>query len=115
MSSYRRIGNVAAKVYAVLVFLLGLAFAFFAYLLLNTVHVSEVAPYPLVLGLVLVALSVFIWRGATWAMILVGALALGFVFVARGDPNFVALLAVPAVFAALTAICIGCRAKSSAA
>jgi hypothetical protein len=113
--SYRRIGNVAARVYAVLVFLLGLAFAFFAYLLLNTMHVSEAAPVPLIPASVLVVLSIFIWRGATWAMILVAALALGFVFVARGDPNFVALLAVPAGFAALTATYIGCRAKSSAA
>ena len=113
--SYRRIGNVAAKVYAVLVFLFGLAFAFFAYVLLNTMHVSEAAPLPLIPALVLVVSSIFIWRGATWAMILVTALALGFVFVARGDPNFVALLAIPAVCGAITALYIGCRIKSRAA
>jgi NADH:ubiquinone oxidoreductase subunit 6 (subunit J) len=113
--SYRRIANITAKVYAVIVFLLGLAFAIFAYLLLYVTHVSEAAPFPLIPASVLVVSSIFIWRGATWAMILVVALALGFVFIAREDPNFVALLAVPAVFAALTATYIGCRAKSSAA
>ena len=113
---YRRVGNIAAKVYAVLVLLFGLAFLALAFILFGAVHVSEAAIYPAVPGLVLVVLSVFTWRGAAWAMILVAAFALGLVvFVAQVDRGFLALLVIPAIFLALMAIYIGCSTKNPAA
>jgi hypothetical protein len=112
---FRWIDSIAAKVYAVLVLLCGLAFLFLAYVFFGTMHVSEAAVYPLVPGLILVASSVFIWRGAMWAMLLVAVCVLGFVlFVVQDDRSFLVLLAVPAIFGILTAVCIVCRSKSQA-
>jgi hypothetical protein len=112
---FRRIDNIAAKVYAAFVLPFGLALAFMAYVFLDT-HLRDEAIFPFVPALPLVALSVFIWRGAMWAMIVVAVGALGFVILVALDyRSFLVWLFIPAVFAILTAVCIGCRLKTRAA
>ena len=115
--SFRRIAAIVAKLYAALVLLLGLAFLVLAVVLSGAMHVGvELAVYLLVLGLPLVALSVFIWRGAMWAMIVVAVGALGFVILVALDyRSFLVWLFIPVVFGILTAVCIGCRLKTRAA
>ena len=115
--SFRRIAAIVAKLYAALVLLLGLAFLALAYIFfVGAGHAGEAAPFFLVLGLVLVALSVFIWRGAMWAMIVVAVGALGFVIlVALDSRSFLVWLFIPVVFGILTAVGIGCRLKARAA
>jgi hypothetical protein len=113
---FRRIDSIAAKVYAVLVFLFGVAFFLLAYILYGAMHVSESAVYPAVPGAALIVLSVFIWRGAMWAMLLVAGGVLGLVLlILHDDPSILALLAVPAVFAAFTAVCTVFRIKGRTA
>jgi hypothetical protein len=113
---YRRIGNIAAKVYAVLVLLCGLAFLVLAFILSGAMHVSESAPYFFFPGLVFVVLGVFIWREAAWAMILTAVSALGLIlFILHDDPSILIFLAAPAVFGILTAVCMVCRIKARSA
>jgi hypothetical protein len=109
----RRIDFIAATVYAILVFTCGLASLVLGFILYGAVHVSESAPYFFIPGLILVGLSIFIYRGAAWAMILTAVLAFGVVLsIAYTDRSLLVLLAGPVVFAGLTAVCIGCRIKS---
>ena len=112
--SFRRIAAIVAKLYAALVLLLGLAFLALAVVLSGAMHVGvELAVYLLVLGLPLVALSVFIWRGAMWAMIVVAVGALGFVILVALDyRSFLVWLFIPVVFGILTAVGIGCKRSS---
>ncbi|HZO47211.1 MAG TPA: hypothetical protein VFB68_15055 [Xanthobacteraceae bacterium] len=114
--SFRRIAAIAARLYAALVLLLGLNFLVLAVVLSGAMHVGVVlAVYLLVLGSVLVALSVFIWRGAMWPMIVVAVGVLGFVILVALDyRSFLVWLFVPVVFGILTAVSIGCKLKARA-
>ena len=112
----RRLAAIAARVYAGLVFLCGLALAFLALVFFRSMHLMQEAAYPLVLASALAVLGAFIWRGALWAMSAVAAFAVGVVaFVLEDSPGFVALLAVPAVFVVITVVSIACRIKSRGA
>lgn len=112
----RRMSTIAARIYAVLVFLFGLAFTLLGLIFAGAMHVSESAPQLLVPGVVFMALSVFIWPGALWAMSVAAAFSVAFVaFVLEGSPGVVAPLAVPAVFVLITAVTIVCRIKGRAA
>ena len=112
----RWLSTIAARVYAGLVFLCGLAFAFLALVFFRSMHLMQEAVYPLVPALALVVLSAFIWREALWAMSVVAAFAVGLAaFVLEDNPGPVALWAVPAVFAVITVVSIACRIKSRGA
>lgn len=116
--TYGRIGNIAAKTYAVLVLLSGLFFAFLALVFSRAMHVSEATVYPLTVALFFLVPGIFIWRGALWAMILVAAGTLGLVVYLLIDAyndhanDHRIWIVMPVVFAALTALFIGCRIKS---
>jgi uncharacterized membrane-anchored protein len=76
-----------------------------------------VALYALLLGLVVGALSVFIWRGRIWAMIAAFALSLAhWIALANINPMLwgsLPNLAAPAVSAVLTAICIALAVRAN--
>jgi hypothetical protein len=99
------------KVHAGLVYAYSFA-ATFAAPIYHTWHLGApiMSSYVLVLGVVLGAMSWLIWRGATWAMIVVWALVtMQWLVLASLDPVFwtkSAYLAPPIVFAALIIVSI---------
>ena len=113
------VGRRISQVYAVAVLLLGLLLISLAGLLFRAVHVGhEIATVTLPPGLVLVALSPFIWRGMTWANFAAFALSLLYVLIALNfslqDPQSGWFLVIPARIRDLRAqgmglIKIGCE------
>jgi hypothetical protein len=83
--------------------LCGFALIFLGWVIAQT-HAAGGAPYLYVPGIVFVALSVFVWRGSAWSMILASVIAVMLaVIIATGDPqHWWVCVPVPAVFAILT-------------
>jgi hypothetical protein len=114
--------RVADEVYAALVYFTALLAAFMApFNHSRHFGLPGAAAYALMLGVVLGALSVFIWRGRMWAMVAVFALALAhWIVLANINPllwRSLPYFAAPAVAGILTLICIATavRAKRSTA
>jgi hypothetical protein len=100
-----------ARIFAVLVYAYGALVVVLAPLdHTNALGAPIVASYALALGAALGVLCIFIWRGNVWAMIAVCLLTLAqWLSLAQRDPIFwgkAAYFAAPAVFAALTGVCI---------
>ena len=96
-----------SQTYAVVVLLLGLLLISLGGLLFGAVHVGhEIATVTLPPGLVLVALSPFIWRGMTWANFAAFALSLLYVLIALNfslqDPQSGWFFVIPALFGTLS-------------
>ena len=113
------VGRRISQAYAVAVLLLGLLLISLAGLLFQAVHVGhEIATVTLPPGLVLVALSPFIWRGMTWANFAAFALSLLYVLIALNfslqDPQSGWFLVIPALFGTLSVAHIVATLKAKA-
>ena len=103
--------TIAARIFAVLVYAYGTLVVVLAPLdHTNALGAPIVSSYALALGAALGALCIFAWRGDAWAMGAVCLLTLAqWLMLAQRDPIFwgkAAYFAAPAVFAALTGVCI---------
>jgi hypothetical protein len=113
-------GNVAAEIYAAIVYLYSLVAVFLA----PSVNLGAAGPrggvvYLLLSGLIFGVLSVFIWHGRTWAMIAAFLLSLLlWLALASFHPAFwsdVAYWAAPVAFAVLTLLAIATAGRPTAA
>jgi hypothetical protein len=110
--------RVADEVYAAVVYFAGLFAVFMApFNHSRNFGLPGVALYALLLGLVVGALSVFIWRGRIWAMVAAFALSLAhWIALANINPMLwgsLPNLAAPAVSAVLTAVCIALAVRAN--
>jgi hypothetical protein len=113
----RSVTRVADEVYAAVVFLTGLLAVFMApFNHSRQFGLQGVGVYALLLGVVLGALAVLIWRGKIWAMIAAFALSLAhWIVLANVNPvlwRSLPYLGAPVVSGILTVVCMGFAAKA---
>jgi hypothetical protein len=78
--------RIAGRFYAILIGFFGIFLLLLAWVMAGAMHVSETAWIPAAPAVLFLALSVFIWRGAGWAMIVATALWVAFaVMLARDE------------------------------
>jgi hypothetical protein len=118
VSGGQHIGEIAAEVYAALVYLYSVVVVFLAPSASFAAPPGAVLYLPL-LGLIFGALSVFIWRGRVWAMISAFVLSLmHWLVLASFHPSFwgqAAYWAAPAAFGIFTVLAIATTAQPKAA
>jgi hypothetical protein len=91
----------------------GFVLIFLGWVIAQT-HAAGGAPYLLVSGLIFVALSLFVWRGSAWSMLLALALSVALaVMIATADPkHWWVCVPVPTLFAILTFLSLSHRRRT---
>jgi hypothetical protein len=79
--------RIAGRLYALLVGFFGVFLLFLAWVMAGAMHVSETAWIPAVPAVIFLVLSVFIWRGAGWAMIVATMLWLALAVMLASDES----------------------------